>query len=171
MINEITNNTLRFIALILLQVLLLNNIQFSGYINPFLYVMFIMMLPIETPVWLVIILGFVCGITMDFFSDSAGLHAAATTAMAYTRSHILKLFAPRDGYEIGMKPTLYSLGSTWFAYYSVLLVLIHHSILFTLEIFRFNEIGFIIGKTIVSSFFSLLVIFVSQLIIYRGDRN
>ena len=170
MINEVLNNALRFIALILLQVLLLNNIQFSGYINPFLYVMFILMLPIETPTWLVISLGFVCGITMDVFSDTAGLHAAATTAMAYVRSYILKLFAPRDGYEFGMKPTLYSLGTTWFAYYSSILVVSHHLLLFTLEIFRFNEMGFIIGKTIISSFFTLLVIFVSQLVVYKNER-
>jgi rod shape-determining protein MreD len=154
----------------LLQVLLLNNIQFSGYINPFLYVMFILMLPIETPTWLVISLGFVCGISMDAFSDTAGLHAAATTAMAYVRSYILKLFAPRDGYEFGMKPTLYSLGTTWFAYYSGILVVSHHLVLFTLETFRFNEIGFIIAKTLISSFFTIAVIFVAQLLIFKNER-
>jgi rod shape-determining protein MreD len=129
-----------------------------------------MMLPIETPTWLVIILSFVCGVTMDMFSDSEGLHAAACTAMGYIRSYILKLFAPRDGYEFGMKPTLYSLGTTWFAYYSALLILTHHLVLFSLEIFRFSEIGFIIGKTIISSIVTMIVIFIAQLIVYRSER-
>ena len=167
MISDILNNAARFIFLILFQVLLLNNIQFSGYINPFLYIMFILMLPFETPVWLVLILGFLTGLTVDTFSDSVGLHAAACTAMAYARGPILKLFSPRDGYEFGMKPTLYSMGTAWFLYYSALLVLLHHSILFFLEIFRFSEFFFTIFKIIVSSMITLLLIYISQLIIYR----
>ena len=120
MLNEVVNNSIRFLVLMTLQVLLLNNIQFSGYINPMLYTMFILMSPLETASWLVICIWFITGITMDTFCNSAGLHAAATTLMAYSRSYILKLFSPRDGYEFGMKPTLYSFGTAWFIYYTTI---------------------------------------------------
>lgn len=171
MLNEIINNSIRFVVLILLQVLLLNNIQFSGLINPFLYVLFILSLPIETPIWLVLILGFFTGITVDAFCDTMGLHATATTFMAYMRGYILKLFAPREGYEFGMKPTLYSLGTAWFAYYSGILVVLHHLVLFYLEIFRFSEFFFTLGKVILSSTITIVLIFTAQFIIYKRKEG
>ena len=44
-------NIIRFVFLVLLQVLILNNIQFSGYINPYFYIYFILLLPFDTPRW------------------------------------------------------------------------------------------------------------------------
>ena len=93
MISVIFKHTIRFIFFIFLQVLILNNIQFSGYVNPFLYVFIILMLPFATPVWMVMMISLGSGLLIDMFQDTMGIHAAACVMMGYSRSFILKLFS------------------------------------------------------------------------------
>ena len=162
MINEVIKNILRFIFLVFFQVLILNNIQLSGYLNPFLYVLFILMQPFETPKWLVLILAFVLGISIDMFSNTGGLHAAASVFMAFLREPILKLIAPRDGYDVVQKPTIQQFGFGWFFSYAGILVFIHHFFLFYLEVFHFANFFSTFFRVILSSFFTLTLIFISQ---------
>lgn len=162
MSNEIIKNIFRFFFLVLLQVLILNNIQLSGYLNPFLYVLFILMLPFNTPNWLVLILGFVLGICIDMFCDTGGLHAAASVLMAFLRPSVLKIIAPREGYNVIHKPTIQQFGFNWFLSYAGILVLVHHLFLFYLEAFRLSEFFSNLLRTILSAAFTLTLIFISQ---------
>ena len=84
MINSILRFGLIFILLILLQVLLFNNIQFSGYINPYVYILFILLLPVEIPAWILLLLSFAAGGIIDFFSGSPGMHASAYSACRHS---------------------------------------------------------------------------------------
>ena len=77
MINNILKHSVRFVFLVLLQVLILNNIQLNGFINPYLYILFIIMLPFEIPVWLLMLLAFVMGISIDMFLNTMGIHVCA----------------------------------------------------------------------------------------------
>ncbi|MFH1005857.1 MAG: rod shape-determining protein MreD [Bacteroidota bacterium] len=122
MIHDIFRNIIRFFFLVLFQVLILNNIGLLGYVNPFLYVLFILMLPFTTPNWLILVLAFVLGISIDMFSDTGGIHAAASVMMAYMRPFILKLISPRDGYDMSLHPTFQYFGFSWFLSYSGILV-------------------------------------------------
>ena len=122
-----------FILLVLLQGLILNNIEFGGYIIPFMYVIFILALPFETPNWLVLILGFVLGIAIDSFTSTLGMHTSATVFMAFCRAYILKLLKPRDGYEFNLKPNVQTMGLTWYLLYASSLILLHHLFLFYIE--------------------------------------
>src|SRR5436190_19071296 len=99
MILKIYKNVIKFLFLVLLQVILLNHVQWSGYINPYIYILFIMLLPVETPNWLVLMLGLLIGIVIDMFSNTSGLHAASTVLMAFARPGVLRLISPRDDYE------------------------------------------------------------------------
>lgn len=83
MIRDLLKYTIMLVVLVLLQVLLLNNIQFSGYINPYMYVLFILLLPFETPRYLLLLLGFFLGLLVDIFSNTPGFHASATTFLAF----------------------------------------------------------------------------------------
>jgi len=168
MINEIARNLLRFVFLILLQVLILNNIQLGGFINPYLYILFILMLPFETPVALVMLLGFILGLTIDMFMNTMGMHAAATVCMAYVRHYILKLISPREGYEFGIQPTLQYLGPKWYFSYAGILVVVHHLVLFYIEVFRFSEFFSTMLRVILSSLLTITIILLSQLLIYRS---
>ena len=162
MINETIKNIFRFIFLVLFQVLILNNIQLSGYLNPFLYVLFILMLPFQTADWLVLVLAFVLGISIDMFADTGGLHAASCVLMAFFRKPILKLISPRDGYDVVQKPTIQQFGFGWFFSYAGILVLVHHFFLFYIETFSFSEFLSTLFRVILSSIFTLTLIFISQ---------
>ena len=78
MIKIYLRNILRFVVLVLIQVLVINNLQLSSYVDPFIYVLFILLLPFETPGWILLLFAFSLGLTIDMFSDTAGVHASAT---------------------------------------------------------------------------------------------
>ena len=162
MINGILGNSMRFIFLVLIQVLILNNIELSGYLNPFLYVLFILMLPFNTPKWLVLVLAFAIGISIDMFSDTGGLHAAASVFLAFLRPVMLKLISPRDGYDAGQQPTIQQFGLGWFLSYAGILVFLHHLFLFYMEAFHFAGFFSTLARAILSSLFTISLIFISQ---------
>ncbi len=167
MISLIPQNIIRFILLVLIQVLILNNIHLSGFINPYIYILFILMLPFETPGWLLLILGFLTGFTIDIFSGTLGMHASATTIAAYSRPYVLKLFSPRDGYENRTQPTLRYYDLLWIIRYSAVIILIHHFSLFFIEVFRFSGFFFTIFRIILSSIFTFVFIIVTHLIFHK----
>ena len=70
--NEIPKNLIRFVVLVLIQVMILNNIQVSGFINPYMYVLFILLLPFETPNWLLLLLSFFLGLSVDVAAITKG---------------------------------------------------------------------------------------------------
>lgn len=154
MINSILRFGLIFILLILLQLLVLNNIQFSGYVNPYVYILFLLLLPVEIPSWLLLIISFATGLIIDFFSGSPGMHSSATVMAGFARPYILRVIAPRDGYEAGSSPSMLAYGFRWFLSYTLLIVLIHHTTLFYLEVFRFSEFFRTLLRVILSSLFT-----------------
>ncbi len=171
MINLLPRYLFNFVAFVLLQVLLLNNLQFSGHLNPYLYVLFIITLPFSTPKWLLLVLGLITGITIDIFMNTFGLHAAATVFLAYMRPIILGAIAPRDGYESGKLPVPAHYGYSWFFKYAAFLVVLHHLFLFFVEEFSFDRFGAILWKGILSSMFTLLFIFIVMLFARNDTRT
>ncbi len=167
MINLIARNAGRFIILVLFQVLVLNNIQFSGFVNPFMYVLFILLLPFEAPRWVLLVSGFLLGLSVDIFSNTLGLHASATLFMAFLRPYVLRVISPRDGYETGTYPRVFYYGITWFLNYAIILVFAHHLFLFYFEVFRLSEFFRTLLRVILSSSFSILFIVLSQYIVFR----
>jgi rod shape-determining protein MreD len=168
MINSILRFGLIFILLILLQLLLFNNIQFSGYVNPYVYIMFILLLPIDVPSWLLLILSFVTGLIIDFFSGSPGMHTSATVLAGFVRPYVLRIVSPRDGYESGSDPSMLNYGFRWFFFYALLVVLVHHTALFYLEVFRFAEFFRTMLRVLLSSIFSLTFILLIEF--YRRGK-
>jgi len=168
MINSILRFGLIFILLLLLQVLLFNNIQFSGYINPYVYIMFILLLPVEIPSWLLLLLSFVTGSIVDFFSGSPGMHSFSTVLAGFVRPYVLRVISPRDGYDSGAEPSMLIYGFRWFLTYSLLIVLIHHTALFYLEVFRFAEFFRTMLRVLISSLFSTTFILLIEF--YRRGK-
>jgi rod shape-determining protein MreD len=162
MITELLVFLFRFLILILVQVVVLNNVQFSGFINPFVYIMFIMMLPVRMPKTFLLLAAFLTGLVVDVFSNTMGMHAAACVFMAYVRPTVLRIMAPRDGYETESSPSVKELGFTWFLIYAGTLTFIHHFILFYIEVFRFSEFFITFLRVLLSSVATLLTIMISQ---------
>jgi rod shape-determining protein MreD len=168
MINSIIRFGLIFILLILLQVLLFNNIQFSGYVNPYVYIMFILLLPVEIPSWLLLLLCFSTGLIIDFFTGSPGMHTSATVLAGFVRPYVLRIVSPRDGYESGSDPSMVTYGFRWFLTYALLIVLVHHTTLFYLEVFRFAGFFRTMLRVILSTFFSMAFILLIEF--YRRGK-
>ncbi len=171
MFGEFVSNIFRLAILILLQALVLDNWTLDIGIQPYLYILFILALPFETPPWAVLILGFVAGITMDAFENTEGMHASALTLMAYIRRPLLAQLAPRDGYESGTKPRIKDMGFTWYFRYAAILTLIHHVWLIGLDHFRIDETHIILFKGILSGIFTLVLIILYQYLIHGSPRR
>ena len=102
--NLIFKNIIRFIALVVIQIFIFNKIYLSGYINPYVFLMFVILLPFETPWWFLLISSFGIGLSVDLFTGSMGVHAAATTFMAFSRPFIVKTLLPKIDKSITVYP-------------------------------------------------------------------
>lgn len=159
---------LSFIFLVLFQVIVLNNFETqSNFINPYLYILFILALPFETPKWLLLVLAFVLGITIDAFANSMGMHAAATVLIAFLRPTLLRFMEPRGGYNFGTKPLPNDQGWPWYIPYISISTFIHHFVLFLIEYHRLSAIFQITFQVILSSLFTVILILISQLFFYN----
>ncbi|WP_372754256.1 rod shape-determining protein MreD [Labilibaculum sp.] len=165
--NKSLKNLLRFIILVFIQVVILNNIQINGFINPYLYVLFILLLPFETPSWLLLVFSFILGLSIDIFSNTLGMHASACVFMAYLRPYVLNYLSLRDGYEQGTSPCISNYGFAWFFKYSMILVLAHHSFLFFIEVFSFSNLSETMIRIFLSSLFTLSLLITSQFLLYK----
>ena len=114
-------NIIRFIVLIATQVFLLKNIGYYNLSIPYLYILFILLLPFEIPNFLLFILAFFTGLTIDVFYDTLGLNAAACTVLAFVRIVFINLTVQRDGFDNEPDPSLGLMGFRWFIFYAVIL--------------------------------------------------
>ncbi len=163
-------NIIRFVVLVLIQVLILNNIQISGYINPYIYVLFVLLLPFNTSKTVLLISAFLMGLCIDLFMHTIGMHAAATTFLAFLRPGVIRLLTGNKEIEPDMKPTISDMGFRWFLAYSLILVFFHHLVLFYLEVFRFEEFLQILLRVLISTAISLVLIIISQYL-FRGSES
>ncbi len=171
MIIKILRNIFRFIFLVAIQVLVLNHIQWSGYFNPYVYILFILMLPLETPRWLLLVLALFIGLTIDMFGNTSGMHAAASVFVAFARPGILRLIAPRDGYEAETSLTPQVMGLKWFITYVSILVFLHHLVYFYVEVFRFSEFFITLLKAILNSAITVIIILLGQFLFGRSTKR
>lgn len=168
MTNTILANSIRFVVLLLLQVLLLNHVNFLGFINPYLYILFLILYPFNSPQSLFMILAFLLGLSIDAFEDSGGIHAAACVFIAYIRPVIL-----RFSFGISYDYQTVKLSSTPYGArigYILLIVFLHHFLLFTLEMFSFSHIYLILKKTFFSTIFTILLVLIS-LTLFKPKRR
>lgn len=155
-----------FISLVLIQVLILNQVQFSGFVNPYIYVLFILLLPLSTPRYLVLILAFILGLTIDIFSNSLGVHAAASVFIAYLRPLVIRFISNREE-DRNDYPGLMQNKFAWFLSYVSILVFLHHLVLFYVDVFSFSNFAGTFYRVILSSVFSIFVIVLSQFLVFR----
>lgn len=154
--NEVFLNTIRFLILILVQVLVLDHVNLYGFINPFVYVFFILVLPLTGNKTILIFLGFILGLCIDLFNGSGGVHAAASVFIAWVRPAILK-YSFGVSYEFNTLKVSKAPFIQQILYISSMVVL-HHFILFSLEIFNMKQILFILQQTLFSSILSIVVL-------------
>lgn len=168
MIKDFGKYAVLFVVLVLIQVLLLNNIQISGLINPYIYILFILLLPFTVSGYFLLGMAFLLGITIDIFNNTPGIHAGATVFLGFIRPGIARLISSREFIEKGYTPNLKQLGFASFLKYTVIAVLAHHLVLFFAEAFSFGGFFETLLRYILSSIFSIVIILASQFIIFKN---
>ena len=162
--NKTVLQIIRFVVLVLLQVLVINHIRLGGYVHPYIYMVFVMLLPFSTPKWQLLVFGFVIGLIVDLFTGTPGLHAGATTLMAFCRPSIIKLVSGNQKFENITEPNIGQLGGLWFFRYALCMIFIHHFALFFLESFSFRLIGQVLLRILlsvpVSVFLIMMIMFI-----------
>ena len=155
---------IRFIALVLAQILVINYIRLGGYVHPYIYLIFVMLLPINIPGWALLLLGFGSGLTIDLFMGTLGMHAGATTLMAFLRPGIIRLVSGSQKFENIKEPNINQLGFPWFFRYTLCMVTVHNFTLFMLEGFTFKLVGQALLRILLSvpasMFLILLIVYI-----------
>lgn len=151
-----------FFIYLLYQVLILQNVVLFHTAFCFLYVVYLLLLPVESNPLTLMGIGFIMGLAVDMFYDSIGLHAFACVLIMYLRSYWLNNLTPQGGYDNNSTPSLASNGVQWFMVYATPLVFIHHTALFFTEAGGFSMFWFTLWKIITSTLFTLVVILIAQ---------
>ena len=166
MLNTLLPNIIRFAGLILLQVLVLDKMHIHQLVHPYIYPLFILLLPFATPGWITLLLGFLLGIFIDIFSDTLGLHAAATVLMAYFRPAVLSIITPNSGYDTDIKPKMGHMGFIWFVTYSAIFVSVHHIAFFMLEVFSLSNFLLMIQRISINIAISIALMLLYEFVFY-----
>lgn len=164
-------NALRFIGLLLLQVLVVNNIRLGNYIHPYVYVLYIMLLPFNIPNWRLLLAGFFMGFAVDLFNGTPGLNAAATVLMAFIRPMVIDAMTRRKDINANDEPSINLMGVPWFLLYSSILLTAHNLCLFMLEAFSLKLINKVLLQTLFSVTASLSIILIILLLFKKSHKK
>jgi len=153
------------------QVFIVGQLSLFGLGWCFLYLGFVLFLPLRTPIALQLLLGFGMGLAMDISYDTGGLHAAAAVLLAYLRPWVLRLLTPRDGYDAQDTVNVHQMGWQWFLVYLLLLVSLHHVVYFFLELGSFQYPLRTLGRVGVSILFTSVALLIVQLLFFPVRRG
>jgi len=161
-------NSGRFILLLAAQVLIFNRIDLFGFINPFPYVLFIILYPVNGNKSGLLLASFLLGLLMDMFWNSGGVHAAASVVLAYYRPAIFK-FSFGLSYEYQTVKLNDVLTPERFSFI-LIAVVIHHFVLFTVEIFKVSFLWDVLVRTVLSTIFTIVTTIIIIYIIKPNRR-
>jgi len=172
MIGDFIKNIIRFMLLVFIQILVLNQIEIggalNGYFNAYLYILFILMLPVNINKLLLLVICFLTGLTIDVFSGTAGMHSSACLFIGLIRPSFLNIIAPREGYETTLRLTMQGMGGRTFLVYASVTTLVHHLVLFLIEAFNFLNFFDILLHVLTCSILTITLIVLSQILSQRG---
>lgn len=160
----------RFLAIMIFQAWIFNNLDLLGFINPAVYIMFILILPIDIKLPVLLLLGFFTGLIQDMLINTGGIHTFATTAIAYTRGLMLQNAKSARDAGTGSSPSAILLGWRWFISYAALLVFSHAFLVAVFDIFSFRILAILI-QTISNGLAAFLLILAAEFIFRRTPGN
>lgn len=164
-------NILRFLLLVAAQVFLFKNIGYYNLATPFPYILFLMLLPLGIPNWLLFTIAFITGITVDTFYNTLGVNAAACVSLAFVRIVMMKLTVDFESHENLATPSIGEMNLRWFFIYSFILTLFHHLTLFLLETFTFSNLHYTLISVFLSCIFTEAIILLFSFIFYRKSKR
>jgi rod shape-determining protein MreD len=170
--SELLKNIIRFILFILFQVFILFKMPpLHRFITPYLYYLFILWLPFNTPRAGLMFIAFVYGLSLDYFIQTPGLHAAACTLIAYIRPFIINVLISQEGADKNYgSPSITSMGWAPYGTYVFVLTFFHHTYLVFLEWMSVGTLWYFLAKIIATTGISLLLVLLTELLFYRKEK-
>lgn len=159
-------NVVRWCLLLFVQIFLLKNMSFYNLSTPFIYVLFLLLLPFGIPNILLYLLAFITGLTLDAFYDTMGVHTTACVVLAFVRILFISVSLSRDAID-DPEPSLSYMGFRWFFLYSTICVLSHHLFLFFLEAFKLTEISYTLVRCGLSCIFTIVLLLLVEFIFFK----
>lgn len=167
----IFQNIIRFILLILFQILVLNNISFGGYAIPFLYILAILMLPVGIGNIPMLIIAFCTGLCIDLFSNMLGFHAFSCTLIAFCRILFADRILTRDEKITIDTPSIYATKPQYYIAFSILLTAIFFLSYFLIELFDSHNLWRLLLTTVLSTLLTCSLMYVYQLIFIKKKNK
>jgi hypothetical protein len=170
--SQVVKNIIRFIVFILVQHYVLNQIPpLHQFITPYLYFLFLLWLPFSISRSALLIVAFLLGLSLDYFTGTPGLHAAPCVLIAYLRPFLINLLISQEGAELNYaEPSIKSMGFAPYGFYVFVLTFIHHFYLVLIEWLQFGDILYFLGKVTATTGISLLLIFISEMLFFRKQK-
>ena len=170
--SNLLKNIFRFIFFILVQAYVLDKVPpLHQYVKPILYFLFILWLPFSINRSMQMIIAFIFGLCMDYFTGTPGMHAIPCVLIAYFRPFLLNVLLSQEKTEVSYaEPSITSLGWAQYSIYVVVLTFVHHACLVLIEWLQFGNFIFFIGKVSASTAVSILLIFVTEMLFPRKAR-
>ncbi len=159
-----------FLIYLVFQVFFFDNMVLFRTAFCFVYIGFVLMLPLQISTVVLISIAFLTGLIADMFYSTPGINASASVLIAFTRPYWLSLITPRGGYEEVDIPRLKTLGFSWFITYSIPLIFLHHLSLFIVEAGNLFNFWFVINKTIFSTIYTASILVIGQYMFYAKVR-
>ncbi len=161
-------NSIRFVVFLFLQVLIFNNINLFGYLNPYPYILFILLYPVNSNKNVLLLASFGMGILLDMFCNSGGIHTMSSLVLAYVRPTLFK-FSFGLSYEYQTVKIADKISPERITLL-LLAIFIHHFVLFFFEYYRFDLIFTILTRTLFSTLFTFIICLLTIYIIKPSKR-
>jgi hypothetical protein len=170
--SDLVRNTIRFVLFILVQYYVLFQIRpLHEFVVPYIYYLYVLWLPFSMGRMSLMLVSFLFGLTLDYFTQTPGLHAAACVMIAYLRGFVVNILIPQEGAEQNYKsPSPVSMGWAPYAVYVLVLTLLHHIYLVLLEWLQFGSFLFFLGKVLATSGISLMLVLIAELLFFRKEK-
>ena len=126
--------------------------------SDFVFIYFIVRLPLTMNINIVLTISFLCGLTIDMFSDTQGMHALSCTILAFIRKYILRLYIPREEEISDGEVSIKSVGFMQYFKYLLTIVLTYCIIIFSIEALSFFNIMRLLSQIFFSTILSFVII-------------
>ena len=167
--NLIFKNTIRFVVVLFIQIFILSKIPpLHGMAAPYFYFILILWMPFKITRQTLLLYAFILGLVVDIFYKTPGLHTSTSLLLAYVRPFIINLLLPKESTEWGDNtPTRFSMGIMQYITFVIFLTILHNAYLIFLEWMQFGNFLYFLGKLMVTTFISLLLIFISEILVNK----
>ncbi|MBQ5389139.1 MAG: hypothetical protein IIU55_08710 [Paludibacteraceae bacterium] len=147
----------RLLLIFALQVLLFDHLHIGSWGLVMMYILFLINLPARIPRWAEMIIGFMVGMMMDVWHASLGIHISACVALTFVRPLLLNNTV-QDVERIKDNLSSQNIGRAEYIKCAVILTVLHHFIVFSLETWNIQFWWMVLLQTLISSVMTLVII-------------